>query len=159
MNLAEIRVTTDRGNVITTSTSVTFSSGYRDRDQSFVDGSSDTSFATPCCNDNLCTETSSWVSVDLGSTYSIYKIDVANINGVGRDLAIGIVLSIVDGSQRTVYTSMPISRINSLYTWAPPDVNVYGSGIDYRYSYDECNCMAAESVHYFARATLIVLVL
>ena len=104
LNLAEIQVFSYEGgpNIITPSTSVTFSDMHPLYPvSSFVDGNLNTIMHSSGT-------TNSTVTINLGSTQTIYKIIIYNRIDCCWNRANGIVLTIRNSSNTTVYTASPI---------------------------------------------------
>ena len=104
---SEIAVYTEKGgnNIISPKTTVTKSSGYqgdKGPTANFVDGKL-TTFMHTSCND------AAWVLVDLGMMTPIYKIVINNRPDCCYLRVNGLVLTILDDQQKTIYTANPIA--------------------------------------------------
>jgi hypothetical protein len=104
LNLAEIQVFSYEGgpNIITPSTSVSFPDLHSSYSPyNFIDGN----FNTMIHSNGL---TNSTVTINLGATFPIYKIVIYNRIDCCWNRANGIVLTIKNSSNTTVYTASPI---------------------------------------------------
>lgn len=107
LNLGEIAVFTEQGgnNIINPNTPVTKSSGFQGDQfpsKNLVDGNINT-FTHTSCNEIA------WIIVDLGTMVPIYKIIITNRQDCCFARANGLVLSILDDKQQTVYKANPIT--------------------------------------------------
>ena len=123
LNLAQIRVYTKKGgdNIVTPSTAVTKSSGYQGDVfpvQNFVNGNQTGqpyNFVHTSCNDVP------WIQVDLGSMMNIYKVVVVNRFDCCQDRIMGTALQVLDDQNQTIYNSNPVTSVNTVYAWYPPN--------------------------------------
>ncbi len=75
---------------------------------------------------------SPWVLVDLGSVVPISSIVIYNRTDCCGERTNGIILSILDQNQNTVYTASPISAPPAggsypIYTYTLPNISPVGS--------------------------------
>ena len=125
LNLAQISVYSQKNgaNLITTNTTVTKSSVWGGGDyiapsKNFVDGIG-LSLVHTSCGDVP------WIQVDLGEVVPIYKVVIMNRTDCCKERILGSYLSISDETG-SVYTSKPISTVNTSYSWYPPKTDVRG---------------------------------
>ena len=87
--------------------------------QNVVDGGGN-SFVHSSCGDVP------WLQVDLGGITPIYKVVVTNRHDCCQERVLGTTMMILNTQLKPVYTSVPITTINTKYIWFPPSTAYYG---------------------------------
>jgi len=131
INLAEIRAYGHKGgpNLVTPQTVITKSSNWHDpaggRNEFVTDRNEDTIIHTACDGK----ETRPWIRVDLGTTQPIHKVFVLNRKDCCINRTNGLVFSVLDEQQKSVYVSEPIKDKKGRTTYV--DAGEYTNMTDY----------------------------